>query len=134
MARFRDIEDMIEILGLAATRQETEERFFRRSAAASTNEVAKALFEEIADDLAAYRRGLEERRRKLLEAGEDMGHPGVSEAAEEEAGTARDPVCGMRADESRPELASTYKGRNYYFCSADCKEAFDLAPEKYAGG
>ncbi|MEJ2182864.1 MAG: YHS domain-containing protein [Nitrospirota bacterium] len=132
MAQFRDIEDMIEILNLAIARQEAEEEFFRRSAEASSNEVAKALFAEIAEDLSAYRRGLEARKEKLLHAKEDLGgRPAVSEAAGEGAGTARDPVCGMKVDAARAEHVSTYKGKTYSFCSADCKKAFDLAPEKY---
>lgn len=135
MAEFRDIEEMIEILDLAIARQEAEEEFFRRSAEASTNEVAKALFAEIADDLTAYRKGLEARQKKLLDAREDLGrHPGVSEAAEEGAEMARDPICDMRVDESKSEHISTYKGRRYHFCSADCKKAFDLAPEKHVKG
>jgi len=42
-----------------------------------------------------------------------------------------DPICGMKVDETKTKYASTYKGKKYYFCSAACKKAFDLAPEKY---
>jgi YHS domain-containing protein len=123
---------MIEILSLAIARQETEEEFFRRSSEASTNEVAKALFTEIAEDLAAYRQGLEKRKKKLMDAKEDLGrHPGVSEAVKICIEGTCDPVCGMRVDESKSEYTSTYEGNQYYFCSADCKKAFDLNPEKY---
>ncbi len=132
MAEFRDIEDMIEILSLAIARQETEEEFFRRSAEASTNEVAKALFMEIAEDLAAYRLGLEKRKKKLMDAKEDLGrHPSVSEAVELCIEGTCDPVCGMRVEESKSKYISTHKSKKYYFCSADCKKAFDLAPDKY---
>lgn len=45
----------------------------------------------------------------------------------------RDPVCGMEVDESTPHQA-THEERRYYFCSADCKEAFKKTPQQYAGG
>lgn len=114
----RDLNDMIEILGLAIARQEAEEEFFRRSAEASTEEVARSLFAEIADDLEAYRKSLEARKRKLLEAVQDLKR-------------ASDPVCGMKVDTTTAKHTSTYKDKNYYFCSADCKKAFDISPEKY---
>ena len=43
----------------------------------------------------------------------------------------KDPVCDMQVDEYKTRYVSTYKGKKYYFCSAACKKAFDLAPEKY---
>ena len=43
----------------------------------------------------------------------------------------KDPVCGMQVDETKTEYTSVYKDKTYYFCSAPCKKAFDLAPEKY---
>ena len=66
MTNQSDLETMIEILGLAITRQETEEHFFRRSAEASTSDVAKSLFNEVAEDLRKYHSRLEERRNELL--------------------------------------------------------------------
>lgn len=72
MSQFSDLETMIEILGLTIARQASEEEFFRRSAEASSSEVAKSLFTEIADTLGNYCRDLEQRRRKLLEALEDL--------------------------------------------------------------
>lgn len=72
MAEYPDIENMIEILGIAIARQEMEEQFFRRSAAASSSEVAKSLFNEIAEDLGRYCNGLEQRRQKLLNALDDL--------------------------------------------------------------
>ncbi len=44
---------------------------------------------------------------------------------------AKDPVCSMKVDEAKATYTSTYQGKTYYFCSADCKKAFDLKPEKY---
>ncbi|MCL7489688.1 MAG: hypothetical protein M8357_16090 [Desulfobulbaceae bacterium] len=68
MSEFRDLEMMIEILGLAIARQEAEEQFFRRSAKASSSEVAQSLFAEIADDMKRYVDNLEQRRQKLEDA------------------------------------------------------------------
>ena len=42
-----------------------------------------------------------------------------------------DLVCGMQVDETKSKYVSTYKDKSYYFCSAACKKAFDLAPQKY---
>lgn len=44
---------------------------------------------------------------------------------------ANDPICNMKVNESKAKHFFTYEGKNYYFCSADCKKAFGLAPEKY---
>ena len=41
-----------------------------------------------------------------------------------------DPVCGMEVNEDTP-YKSLYKGKVYYFCSRECKEAFDRDPEYY---
>lgn len=45
----------------------------------------------------------------------------------------RDPVCGMDVEADTPYQA-THEGSRYYFCSDDCKEAFEKAPYQYAGG
>lgn len=45
---------------------------------------------------------------------------------------AKDPVCSMKVDETKAKYTTTYQGKTYYFCSEDCKKAFELAPEKYA--
>lgn len=42
----------------------------------------------------------------------------------------RDPVCNMEVT-NKSKFKSTYKGKEYHFCSEDCKNAFDIAPEKY---
>ncbi len=43
----------------------------------------------------------------------------------------RDPVCGMVIDREKCKLMSIYQGKEYRFCAANCKEAFEVAPEKY---
>lgn len=47
-------------------------------------------------------------------------------------GQYRDPVCGMRTDDSEP--STTYEGETYYFCSKTCKRTFEEEPEEYATG
>lgn len=44
---------------------------------------------------------------------------------------AKDCVCGMDVKESKAAGTSTYRGKEYYFCSAVCKKKFDEAPEVY---
>jgi YHS domain-containing protein len=39
-----------------------------------------------------------------------------------------DPVCGMKVDPGN----SQYAGKNYSFCSLECKKKFDQKPEQYA--
>ena len=46
---------------------------------------------------------------------------------------AKDPVCGMEADEKKAAVTSTHQGQIYYFCGKGCKNAFDEVPEKYVG-
>ncbi len=44
-----------------------------------------------------------------------------------------DPVCGktVATDKAKP---SVHDGYVYYFCSRECREAFEAAPELYVGG
>jgi putative intracellular protease/amidase/YHS domain-containing protein len=41
------------------------------------------------------------------------------------------PICDMEVD-SKTAPKSVYKGKTYYFCSADHKAQFDAAPEKWS--
>lgn len=45
---------------------------------------------------------------------------------------ATDPVCGtsILTANAKP---SVYEGRVYYFCSRDCREIFEAAPQVYLG-
>ena len=43
---------------------------------------------------------------------------------------ATDPVCGMKVDEKTSEK-TTYQGKTYYFCSAECKQDFNENPANY---
>ncbi len=44
-----------------------------------------------------------------------------------------DPVCGktVATDKAKP---SVFDGYVYYFCSRECREVFEAAPELYVGG
>jgi YHS domain-containing protein len=134
MDEYKDLEDMIEIITTAIAIHEREEEFFRRSAEASSREVAKELFTEISEDLSNYRKNLEARKQKLLQALSDLTTPqkiAKEEMKKESVAMTRDPVCNMLVDEVKAKYISTYKDKKYYFCSPDCKKAFDLDPQKY---
>lgn len=47
--------------------------------------------------------------------------------------TATDPVCGMTV-QTRTARSTVHDGRIYYFCSSDCRERFEAAPEAYQAG
>jgi P-type Cu+ transporter len=47
------------------------------------------------------------------------------------AETARDPVCGMRVDPTRPAATVTHEGSLYFFCSTGCAERFRAEPQRY---
>ncbi len=42
-----------------------------------------------------------------------------------------DPVCGMEVNPSEAAAKTVYKGTIYYFCSPNCKKAFEDKPEFY---
>jgi YHS domain-containing protein len=54
----------------------------------------------------------------------------------------RDPVCGLRLDDSgreqggdaKPAYMRVYEGVTYYFCSAHCKRLFEEDPERHSKG
>ncbi len=46
----------------------------------------------------------------------------------------RDPVCTMNIDEDRARAEGQvrdYKGKRYFFCSTECRDAFGKEPERY---
>ena len=65
-------------------------------------------------------------------------HSGADRPGETEPGQLRwippqkdvDPVCGkeVRTDNAKP---SVYEGTVYYFCTRDCREVFEAAPDQY---
>jgi YHS domain-containing protein len=44
-----------------------------------------------------------------------------------------DPVCGKTVDTEKAK-SSVHDGHVYYFCSRDCRERFEVAPEQYLSG
>ena len=44
----------------------------------------------------------------------------------------KDPVCGMDVEPDQAAGKSEFNGTAYYFCSQQCKQAFDRSPEQYA--
>ena len=45
--------------------------------------------------------------------------------------TVYDPVCGMDIDSTTAAGSTEYKGQTYYFCSLECKKAFDEQPDEH---
>ena len=44
-----------------------------------------------------------------------------------------DPVCGMQLDPGQIEAQTTYQGKEYDFCSEECRRLFEENPEEYLG-
>jgi len=65
----------------------------------------------------------------------DHRHGGVdAPQAAAPATVVRDPVCHMAIRASAETLHTTYGGRELYFCSQRCRDAFLADPGKFAGG
>ena len=45
---------------------------------------------------------------------------------------ATDPVCGMEVSKDANSEKSQHNGKTYYFCSSDCREQFEAAPDDFA--
>jgi YHS domain-containing protein len=41
-----------------------------------------------------------------------------------------DPVCGMKVELGMTRLVSNCQGHSYWFCSEDCRRAFEKNPEE----
>ncbi len=48
------------------------------------------------------------------------------------ADTTTCPVCGMAVDKNTAPAKAEYQGKTYYFCSNECKQAFQQNPKQYA--
>ena len=76
--------------------------------------------------------------RKAKTEAQDGAPETTMESMEEQKGKAaeqankevKDSVCLMKVDPKTAEK-SVYKGKTYYFCSKEDKEAFEKSPEKY---
>jgi Cu+-exporting ATPase len=45
----------------------------------------------------------------------------------------KDPVCGKELQANTAASSITREGKTLYFCSGDCRSAFEAEPEKYCG-
>jgi Cu+-exporting ATPase len=52
-------------------------------------------------------------------------------AADQDAEVAIDPVCGMKVKRATAKRRFEYKGQEYLFCGARCRERFEADPEKF---
>jgi YHS domain-containing protein len=43
----------------------------------------------------------------------------------------RDPVCGMKIDEKQSEFETKFAGKQYFFCSEECRKEFEDNPGAY---
>jgi YHS domain-containing protein len=46
----------------------------------------------------------------------------------------KDPVCGMQVSPKTAAGEAKHQGKSYYFCSAQCREAFNAEPGRYVSG
>lgn len=58
------------------------------------------------------------------------GHHGGHGDGKRDGAELKDPVCGMKVEPGHG-YARAYEGREYRFCSRNCLDRFDLAPEHY---
>jgi YHS domain-containing protein len=58
---------------------------------------------------------------------------GLEDHSDDEPVFSTDPVCGKKVDEAQAVGKIGYEGQIYYFCSEDCRRAFQQEPGKYAG-
>jgi YHS domain-containing protein len=62
----------------------------------------------------------------------DDGRVSFGDRDEIELATATDPVCGREIRRADAASAVDYRGTVYFFCSAECREAFTAEPSRYA--
>jgi YHS domain-containing protein len=43
----------------------------------------------------------------------------------------RDPVCGMNLEDWGTQYEIVHEGIEYHFCSSECKQAFQLFPDRF---
>jgi len=68
---------------------------------------------------------------------EGHAHPAAAQAGATTSPAARvkDPICGMDVDIAKAKaagLTATYQGKQYYFCSLECRQQFAKDPKRYA--
>lgn len=45
--------------------------------------------------------------------------------------TAQDPVCGATVNKDNLTPTCTHRGREFFFCCEDCRQAFEKDPTRY---
>ena len=45
---------------------------------------------------------------------------------------AKDPVCNIAVKKTKSAKMSDYQGKDYYFCSEECKDKFDQNPQAFS--
>jgi len=58
-------------------------------------------------------------------------HGGANEPGENQLSVATDPVCGMRVNRATAKHRFEYRGQEYLFCGARCRERFEAKPDKF---
>ena len=61
----------------------------------------------------------------------DNGRVVFGDPAKMEPVKVTDPVCGMEFEPAQAAAAADQHGTVYYFCSAECKQRFSEAPDRY---
>ncbi|MFL4993682.1 MAG: heavy metal translocating P-type ATPase [Microvirga sp.] len=64
--------------------------------------------------------------------GAHSGHHHHRHEPAADAGTVKDPVCGMMVDPHATPHRARHEGNSYYFCSSGCRSKFMADPAKYA--
>lgn len=86
-------------------------------------------FHRLDDALAAGRRAAERAMPALERLLATPAHPEAD--AMRTAAFRVDPVCDMVVSAARARASSDRDGRTYYFCSPNCRDAFERFPERY---
>ena len=55
----------------------------------------------------------------------------LATASNAEATPIIDPVCGMKVEPGKTNFVYNYQEHDYWFCSLDCRDAFEKNPERY---
>jgi YHS domain-containing protein len=55
----------------------------------------------------------------------------LATASNTEATPFFDPVCGMKVEPGKTNFVYNYQEHDYWFCSLDCRDAFEKNPERY---
>jgi xanthine dehydrogenase accessory factor len=88
--------------------------------AETPEEIALSILGEIVQKMRAEGRGI----------GLEQFSPGATNGTTNGTTTATDPICNMTVSTADARYVSTYQDNTFYFCCANCKEAFDQDPPR----